>query len=145
MFAVCSACLKQRCHTRLQGLDFPNPQGPKEALQAKKGQFFQSAPKSTGANKVGIILVLQPLSASLLSCMQVCCSSPLTQAAVDTDKHDFVEPVTGCMHLESFRHNNEASLGLVNGQLVQNACPVTHTAGPSLIVRCIYNGCSNEL
>ena len=111
----------------LQGLDFPNPQGPKEALQAKKGQFFQSAPKSTGANKVGIILVLQPVSASLLSCMQVCFSSPLTQAGTDMDKHDFVESVPGCMLLESFRHNIEASLGLVNGWLVQSACPGTHT------------------
>ncbi|KAL0047351.1 hypothetical protein WJX82_001169 [Trebouxia sp. C0006] len=34
-----------------QGLDFPSPQGAKEAVQAKKGRFFQSAPKSTGTNK----------------------------------------------------------------------------------------------
>lgn len=33
-----------------QGVDFPNPQGAKEATQAKKGQFFQSAPKNTGTN-----------------------------------------------------------------------------------------------
>ena len=54
-------------------------------------------------------------------------SSPLTQAGIDVDKHGFVESVTGCMLLESFRHNFEASLGLVNGRLIQSACPGTHT------------------
>lgn len=34
-----------------QGLDFPNPQGAKEAVLAKKGQFFQSDPQKNGTNK----------------------------------------------------------------------------------------------
>ena len=38
-----------------QGFDFPGAKDAKEAVQAKKGQFFQSAPKPTSSNKVGVV------------------------------------------------------------------------------------------
>ncbi len=62
---------------------------------------------------MGTILALQLLSASLLFCMQLRCSRPSTHAETTMDKHDFVYPVIGCMLLESCRHNNETSLGVV--------------------------------
>jgi len=67
---LCVTLASSSCHTLLQGLNFPNPQGAKEAAQAKKGQFFQSAPRSTGTNKVG------PWWASFWRCsrcLQACC------------------------------------------------------------------------